>query len=106
MFHVQEKEVIQIHKVKKVSVSVSKLELNVGCDILVNMYDINNSVVKQDILILRKDDYSNWANEDNYILNYVCNHYGFIVEPTPPVPVVDEILYHPDPEPQPDQYEY
>jgi hypothetical protein len=80
MLSIQEKDIIETLKVKKISVAVSGLILGVECNILVNLYDSDTSFLRQDILKLQGEDYQEWSDDDNYITNYVLSHYGFVVE--------------------------
>ena len=76
---IQEKDIIETLKVKKISVAVSALILGVQCDILVNLYDGNTTFLKQDILRLEGEDYQKWGDDDSYITTYVLSHYGFVL---------------------------
>ena len=74
-------------KFNKFSILVTNFVLNVGCDLVVTMFDENNIAVKQEVLPLLKEEYAQWANDDNFIIQYVCEYFGFvkkiIVEPVP-----------------------
>ncbi len=41
------------------------------------IYQSSNSVNRIETINLTKEEYSNWANDDNYIVDIVCNKLGF-----------------------------
>jgi pullulanase/glycogen debranching enzyme len=45
------------------------------------LYDNSNKLINSLYLTLSGDDYKNWGNDDNYLINYVANHYGFTLKP-------------------------
>lgn len=81
MYPIEEKDILYTLKVKKFSVSVLNLVLGVECDILVNLYNSDNSLLRQDVLKLEGENYQKWGDDDSYIFNYVASHYEFVVEP-------------------------
>ncbi len=76
------------------SVSVTGVTLFVSANITVNLYNADPLLVKTEYFTLTGDDYNNWANDDDYIIQYVANKYGFVIT-TPPEPPT------PDPDPDP-----
>jgi hypothetical protein len=47
----------------------------------VDFYNSDGRIVKRERLELAGDDYSNWGNSDDYIINYVTNYYGLTPAP-------------------------
>jgi len=80
MLSIQEKDIIETLKVKKISIAVSSLILGVKCDILVNLYNDETTFLRQDVLTLQGEDYQNWGSDDEYITEYVLSQYGFVLE--------------------------
>lgn len=80
MREIEEKDIINILKVKKFSASVFNILLGIKCNILVNLYDSNTSLLRQDVLELEGENYSKWGDDDDYIFNYVLSYYGFTEE--------------------------
>jgi hypothetical protein len=74
---IDEKEFLITLKVKNFSVVVVNLELNVKCDLIVSMFDENKEPLIQKKITLEGDDYLNWGENDDYIVDYVCSQYGF-----------------------------
>ena len=47
--------------------------------IRVNLLNEQKNIVDVSIVILEGDDYNNWGNDDNYIINFVANKFGFTI---------------------------
>lgn len=68
-----------------VNIYVASLELNVSVNLGVNIYDDQGNVCFREQLVLSGEAYTNWGNDDQYIVDYVLNHYN--LTPLPEVPV-------------------
>jgi hypothetical protein len=95
-------------------VEVNTVILNTSARLSVRLYDQNNTIVNVQTMELTGEDYSNWNNDDQYIINKVAEKLGFImvtstpnptINPTPglivnstPDPIADPIV---DPTPDP-----
>ena len=78
---IEEKDINSVIKVKNISISIVNLELGVGCNIIVGLYDATNSLLRQDLLRLEGETYTAWGSDDAYIFHYVMSHYGFTIAP-------------------------
>ena len=70
-----------------------EVELFNSARIRVNLMDQNNNRIDCTFVTLDGDDYKNWGNSDDYIINYVANKLGFTVQNVlheTPAPVVEE----------------
>ena len=87
------------------SFTLDRIEVDLfnSARIRVNLMDQNNNRIDCTFVTLSGDDYTNWGNNDDYIISYVANKLGFTVqnvtlpavEETPPVveettPAVEE----------------
>jgi len=72
-----EKDITATLKIKNITVSVVNLELGKQCNLIVGLFDENKQLLKQDLLLLKDEAYTNWSNDDNYIFEYVLQYYGF-----------------------------
>jgi hypothetical protein len=70
-------QITQVKNVTSFTVIVANLQLFKSVTILVRLFDENNKFVDSKSLTLDGTDYTNWNNDDNYIINYVASHYGF-----------------------------
>lgn len=48
--------------------------------------DVGN-LVDLKYVVISGDDYANWNNDDQYIINKVAERLGFVVKPSEPAPV-------------------
>lgn len=68
--------------------NVTNIQLFVSANISVNLYNADPQMVKTVDLPLVGPDYDNWANDDQYIIDYVVDKLGFVIAPNPPPPIV------------------
>jgi hypothetical protein len=65
-----------------ISVSITNVVLNTSVDIQVMIYDSNQNMIDLKLLTLSGTDYTNWGNDDSYILNISCQKLGFTLATT------------------------
>ena len=65
--------------------SVTNIQLFTSANISVNLYNADPQLIKTVDLPLVGADYENWANNDQYIIDYVVAKLGFVIDPNPPV---------------------
>ena len=63
----------------KISIQVLSLQLNLNAIIKVELYDDTNKILDTVQFVLSGDEYQQWQN-DNYLINYVCNKYGYLTK--------------------------
>lgn len=63
----------------KIAIKVLFLELNNYAIIKVDSFSQNNELLDTIEFSLNGEDYQNW-HDDNYLIQYVCNKYGFILQ--------------------------
>lgn len=61
---------------RKLKISVMNLELNQSAIIIVKVLDEVNKFISQEEFLLDGQDYADWNNDD-WLINYVCNKYGY-----------------------------
>jgi hypothetical protein len=67
---------------------VTNIQLFTSANISVNLYNADPNLIKTVNLPLVGADYANWANNDQYIIDYVAEKLGFVILPVvPDVPV-------------------
>jgi hypothetical protein len=69
--------IVTTNIVTSFKVQVIGLHLFTCVDLTVYLFDSNNNVVKCECLKISGNDYNSWTNNDEYIINYVANYYGF-----------------------------
>ena len=58
------------------SIKITDFIFNQSVTLLVTLYDTDGAIVENNFLILEGSDYNNWSNNDDYIINYVCQKFG------------------------------
>lgn len=61
---------------RKLKIDVMNLELNQSAIIIVKVLDEVNKFISQEEFLLDGESYSEWTNDD-WLINYVCNKYGY-----------------------------
>ena len=61
------------------SVNVNNLVLNTSASLTVQLYDQNEMLVDIKMIQIKGEDYTNWSNNDEYIINYVAEKMGFVI---------------------------
>lgn len=84
---IEPKEVAVINKITSITIQVSSIIFNKSALLLVSLYDENDKYISTINIDLSGDDYSNWGNDDTYLLTYVSNKLQ--ITPIPPEPPVD-----------------
>jgi hypothetical protein len=80
--NIQTKEDITVQELSALSVSVQQVQLFKSANIDVTFYNAAGRNVKFVRLLLSGDDYTNWANDDSYIYNYVFTTLNLTPLPT------------------------
>jgi hypothetical protein len=60
-------------------VEVNTVILNTSARLSVRLYDQNKTIVNVQTMELTGQDYTNWGNDDNYVINYVAQKLGFVI---------------------------
>lgn len=55
---------------------VNSLVLNSSITIKIVLLDANNNDIKVSQVTLSGEDYANWGNDDNYLIDYICRQLG------------------------------
>jgi hypothetical protein len=70
-------------------VNVTDIQLFTSATLIVDLYNSDPRLINKVNLSLAGEDYQNWANNDQYIIDYVATKLGFVMAPVEPV-VPDE----------------
>lgn len=67
-----------------VAISVTNVVLDTNATIRTQIYNNNKAICFTEEILLTGQAYTDWGNNDEYIINYVLNYYGFTKLPGPP----------------------
>ena len=103
-------EIVSTLTVNRFEIDSIDIRLFTSAVIRVNLFDLNGFRVSVKNVLMEGEDYTNWGNDDQYILTFVINSLGFtptveptiepIIEPTITVePIIEEPTVEPTVEP-------
>lgn len=84
---IEPKEVAVINKITSITIQVSSIIFNLSALLLVSLYDENDKYISTVNMELTGDDYTNWGNNDDYLLQYVSQKLN--ITPLPQEPKLD-----------------
>ena len=84
-------DIVTTNTATSFKVEITRLNLFVSADIRISLFSENNNIIRCDYLTLSGDNYNNWANNDDYIITYVANYYGFTLKPNASVVGFEEV---------------
>lgn len=61
------------------SIDIVMMIFNTSASFRVYLYDIDDKIIDTSYVLLEGEDYLNWNNDDNYVIQYVANKLGFII---------------------------
>ena len=79
--HIESCDLIQI--ISKIKIKVMNLILNESAMIKVESFDDENKLLNTYYFELNEKNYHMW-NTDSWLIDYVCNKYGFVARASPP----------------------
>jgi len=62
------------------TVSVINVDLFTSANLRVMIYDVNNNLIQCNYVTMSGSDYTNWSTNDEYVITFVANTYGFILK--------------------------
>ncbi len=68
---------VQTSVINNIQINILKIELFIGMTISVNLLS-NNKIIDSKIMNISGDEYTNWSNDDNYIVNLVLTKLNLI----------------------------
>jgi hypothetical protein len=67
--------------VVRFAMDIIELILNTSATFRVITYDIDGASIETQFVVLEGTAYSNWGNNDEYVIQYVANQLGFTLVP-------------------------
>jgi hypothetical protein len=79
MSNVQPTDITTTQTIVRFSLDIIELILNTSATFRVLSFDANDKIVKTQFVSLIGTDYTNWGNDDEYVINFVAEQLGFII---------------------------
>jgi hypothetical protein len=67
--------------VVRFAMDIIELILNTSATFRVISYDIDGVSIETQFVVLEGTAYSNWGNNDEYVVQYVANQLGYVIAP-------------------------
>lgn len=78
MIKVQPKEIIETKIIGYFKICIINLELFNSVSFQVQLFQSDDTFIRTECYTLTGNDYLNWSNDDNYIINYVANSLNLV----------------------------
>ena len=70
--NVNDYTLVQTSIINNIQINILKIDLFKGISLTVNLLS-NNKIIDTKIMNITGDEYTNWGNDDNYIINLVLS---------------------------------
>jgi hypothetical protein len=78
--NVQPKDIVTTRTINSIEITEIKVQLNTSAKIVVRLLDENENLINIEILTISETDYTNWGNDDQYIIDYSLTQLGLVVQ--------------------------
>lgn len=62
------------------SIDIVLMIFNTSATFRVYLYDVDDKIIDSSEVIVEGQDYLNWNNDDNYIINFIATKLGFQIK--------------------------
>ena len=73
---VNPKDFINVNTANKVELRVSNLQIGTSVDVTLMIKDLNENIFKVENVHIEGEEYENWGNDDQYLVNIVLSKVG------------------------------
>lgn len=101
MYQIQPYNIITTKTVT--SFVIDRIELTLFKKALITIVIYDSAKIPVDVrsIELSGSDYEQWNNDDNYVVQYVCNQLGFLLPGAEPIPTVEPVTTAEEPVAEP-----
>ena len=78
--------VTEVKTITNFKLSTQDLQLFTSVTFRCELLNDNGSLIDLKYVVIDGDDYKNWNNDDQYIINKVAEKLGFVIKPSDPAP--------------------
>jgi hypothetical protein len=71
-----------VNVINSFRVYVNNVVLFTSAMLTVELYNADPALIRTEYMTIAGEDYQNWANNDDYIIQFVASKYGFVILPT------------------------
>jgi hypothetical protein len=78
--NVQPKDIVTTRTINSIEITEIIVQLNTSAKIVVKLLDENASLINVEVLTISETEYTDWGNDDQYIIDYVLIQLGLVVQ--------------------------
>jgi hypothetical protein len=76
--NVQTKDIVTTRTINSIEITETIVQLNTSAKIVVKLLDENGSLINVEVLTISETEYTNWGNDDQYIIDYALTQLGLV----------------------------
>ena len=74
---VQDSSYVKTNTINKVNIRIGNIELFKSVTVIASLFD-NNTLVDNKVFKIEGDEYTNWSNDDQYLIDLVLSKLGML----------------------------
>jgi hypothetical protein len=78
--NVQPKDIVTTRTINSIEIIETKVQLNTSAKIVVKLLDGNGSLINVEVLTISETEYTDWGNDDQYIIDWSLTQLGLIAQ--------------------------
>ena len=78
--NVQPKDIVTTRTINSIEITETIVQLNTSAKIVVKLLDENESLINVEVLTISETEYTNWGNDDQYIIDYALTQLGLVLQ--------------------------
>ena len=78
--NVQPKDVITTRTINSIEIIETIVQLNTSAKVVVKLLDENQNLINIEVLTISETEYTDWGNDDQYIIDWSLTQLGLIVQ--------------------------
>ena len=78
--NVQPKDIITTRTINSIEIAETIVQLNTSAKIVVKILDENGGLINVEVLTISETDYTNWGNDDQYIIDYALTQLDLVAQ--------------------------
>lgn len=76
--NVQPKDIVTTRTINSIEIIETIVQLNTSAKVVVKLLDENNSLINVEVLTISETEYTDWGNDDQYIIDWSLTQLGLI----------------------------
>jgi hypothetical protein len=78
--NVQPKDIVTTRTINSIEILEISVQLNTSAKIVVKLFDENGGLIDAEVLTISETEYTNWGNDDQYIIDWSLTQLGLVAQ--------------------------